>query len=178
MECSFGVAARSRPSRYSLHQCKRVPRNTQICMSLEVTHLSILHWFLWIHIVTCLRLLTTSERQMWRARVLETPFGLLIRFIMTSLVVTTITFYNVRSSLPCWPLSWLVLWLLASWLLLWSSDVASLSGSFDLLWSGPLISFDLLLTLRLWSVPLICFWRCVSDRLLWSASVLFFTALK
>jgi hypothetical protein len=63
---------------------------------------------------------------MWRARVLETPFGLLIRFITTSLVVTTINFYNV----------------------LWPSDVASLSGPFDpffdlspaLVWSG-LVSY-------------------------------------
>jgi hypothetical protein len=30
--------------------------------------------------------------------VLETPFGLLLRLFTTSLVATTITFYNVRSS--------------------------------------------------------------------------------
>jgi hypothetical protein len=40
-------------------------------------------------------LLTTSEHQMWRARVLETPFRLLLCFITTSLVVTTISFYSV-----------------------------------------------------------------------------------
>jgi hypothetical protein len=98
---------------------------------------------------------------LWRARVLETPFGLLLRFITTSLVVTTITFYNVRSSLPCWFLI-LVDPLIAGFLvavLIWhrwsSPDVASLIGS-----------FDLLLTLRLWSAPLICpfFFFCSPPR--------------
>jgi hypothetical protein len=92
---------------------------------------------------------------------LETPFGLLLRVFTTLLVATTITFYNVRTSLPCWFFI-LVGSLIAGFLvaaliwLLWSPpDVASLIGSFDrLLWSAPLIfssdvaslidSFDLL----------------------------------
>jgi hypothetical protein len=69
---------------------------------------------------------------MWRVMPLKTPnvtcsgcwrrrsVYYFVLFI-TSLVVTTITFYNVR----------------------WPSDVVSLSGSFDLLSSGPLICSDL-----------------------------------
>jgi hypothetical protein len=110
--------------------------------------------------------------------VLKTPFGLLLLSFTTSLVVTTITFYNVRSSLPCWffilvgPLiaGFLVAALL--WLL-WSPMTLRL-------WSAPLSS----LTLRLWSAPSICLdvayligsydllWRSVFDRFLWSALTL------
>jgi hypothetical protein len=73
----------------------------------------------------------------------------------------------VRSSLPCWffilvgPLIAGFLVAALIWLLWSPPDVASLIGSFDL----PL-------TFRLWSVPLIYSWRCVSDRLLWSALTL------
>jgi hypothetical protein len=58
--------------------------------------------------------LATSEHQIWRARVLEKPFGLLIRFITTSLVVTTISFTMCALHFRVDSLSWLVLWLLAS----------------------------------------------------------------
>jgi hypothetical protein len=93
----------------------------------------------------------------------------------TSLVVTTITFYNVRSSLPCWFFT-LVGPLIAGFLvaaliwLRWSPpDVASPIGSFDPPDVSSLIdSFDLFwrcVSDRFhWSL----LWRCVSDRLLWS----------
>jgi hypothetical protein len=99
---------------------------------------------------------------MWRIWVLETPFGLLLRFIYDSTSRHYNYSYSVRSSLPCWFFI-LVGPLIAGFL------VAAL---ISLLWSA--------LTLRLWSVPLICsdvasligsfdlLWRCVSDRLLWS----------
>jgi hypothetical protein len=88
------------------------------------------------------------DKILWRARVLETPFGLLLRFIYDFTSRHYNYFYNVTrtrlnaSSLPCWFFI-LVLCLLVSWLLLWSlvyligsfdlcSDVASLIGSFVL----------------------------------------------
>jgi hypothetical protein len=101
---------------------------------------------------------------MWRVRVLEKPFGLLLRFIYDFTSRHYNYFYNVRSSLPCW-FCVLVGPLIADFLvaaliwLLWSApDVASLIGSFDLLFWR--CASDLLLwsplTLRLWSAPLIC----------------------
>jgi hypothetical protein len=90
----------------------------------------------------------------WRHR-----SGLLLPLFTTSLVVTTITFYNVRSSLPCW---FFIL-------------VGPLIAGF--LVAALICPFHLLLTLRLWSVPLICsdllllsaLLICVSGRFLWSA---------
>jgi hypothetical protein len=115
--------------------------------------------------------------------VLETSFGLLIRFITTSLVVTTITIVLLQCALFTSVLILYLGWSSDCWLLgccsnllLWSHDVASLIDSFDLPFF-LVCSFDLLLMLHLWSVPLlslilrllICSWRCLSDRLLWSA---------
>jgi hypothetical protein len=54
-----------------------------------------------MYIVTCLRLLTTSEHQMLLARVLETLFGLLLWFYYDFASRHYNFFYNVRSSLPC-----------------------------------------------------------------------------
>jgi hypothetical protein len=87
--------------------------------------------------VTCWGTWPLLNIKIWRARVLETPFGLLLRFITALLVVTTITFTMCALHFRVDSLSWLVLWLLASWLLLWPSDIASLSSFFDLLWSTP-----------------------------------------
>jgi hypothetical protein len=104
----------------------------------------------------CSGFVTTSEHKMWRVRVLETPFGLLFRFIYDF----TSRHYNyfpnetrprlTASSLPCWffvrrcwsdltPRFWSaclvhMIWLFISdrpWFL-WS-DVSSLIVSFDLL---------------------------------------------
>jgi hypothetical protein len=83
---------------------------------------------------------------------LETPFGLLLLLFTTSLVVTTIAFTMCAPHFRVDSWSWLVLWLLASWLLLWfwpcvsdrlcflCSDVACLICSFDL------CSFDIFLS--------------------------------
>jgi hypothetical protein len=85
-------------------------------------------------------LLITSEHQIWRARLLKTPFGLLLRFIYDFTSRHYSLFYNV----------------------LWPSDVVSRSGpdsSALVLWS-PLIwsslicvglSLDLLLLSICWS---------------------------
>jgi hypothetical protein len=77
------------------------------------------------HTVTCTGFVTNSDHQMWRVGVLETPFGLLLRFIYDFTSHHYNHFYNVTrtrltaSALPCWFfLGWLVLGLLASWLLL------------------------------------------------------------
>jgi hypothetical protein len=88
---------------------------------------------------------------LWRARVLETPFGLLLRFIYDSTSRHYNYFYNAGSSLPCWFFI-LVGPLIAGFLV---------AARIWLLWSA--------LTLRLWSDSFDFFWRCVSDRLLWSA---------
>jgi hypothetical protein len=151
-----------------------------------------IHFFL--NIVTCL--------WYWRRRSL-------LRFIYDFTSRHYNYFYNVArtrltaSSLPCWFfilagsliagfLVAALIWLLWSplTLRLWSAplifpDVASLIGSFDLLWRC--VSDRLLwsaLTLRLWSALLICpdvaslidsfdlLWRCVSDRLFWSSLTL------
>jgi hypothetical protein len=108
------------------------------------------HFIVFNYIVTC--------------SVLETPFGLLLCFIYDFISRHYNFFYNVRFSLPCWffilvgPLSAGFLVAALIWLLWSAPDVASLIGP-----------FDQLLTLHLWSVPLICSWRCISDRPLWSA---------
>jgi hypothetical protein len=147
-------------------------------------------------IVTCLRVLTTSDHQMWRARIVERRSDSYFVLFTTSLVATTI--YFTMCALPCWFFI-LVGPLIAGFLvaaliwLLWSSLTLRL-------WSAPLIStltlrlrstplfsswrcvsdrlLWSLLTLRLWSVRLSCLWRCVSDRFHWSARFLFLTALK
>jgi hypothetical protein len=85
---------------------------------------------------------------LWHTRVLATPFGLLLCFIYDFTSRHCNYFYNVRSSLPYWFFI-LVGPLIAGFL------VATL-----------ICSFDLLLTLRLWSVSLVSSWRCVSDRFL------------
>jgi hypothetical protein len=85
---------------------------------------------------------------LWRVQVLETPFGMLLRLFTTSLVVTTISFTMCALHFPVVSLSWFVIWLLAFWLLLWSDSSS-------------------LLTLRLWSAPLICpvwVWVLCYDR--------------
>jgi hypothetical protein len=83
------------------------------------------------------------RRQMWRARVLETPFGLLLCFIYDFTSRHYNFFYNVRSSLPCW---------------------------FFIL-VGPLTAGFLVaaLILGFWSALVPLLWHGVSDRLVWSA---------
>jgi hypothetical protein len=149
-------------------------------LSTYITHTHThTHTHIYIYIYIYIYIVTWS--------VLETSFGFLLRFIFDFTNRHYNYFYNVRSSLPCWFLvlvgsliaGFLVaalIWLLWSplTLRLWSTplisfDVASLIGSFDLLWRC--FSDRLLwsaLTLRLRSTSLISSWRCVSDRLLWS----------
>jgi hypothetical protein len=117
-------------------------RFCQVCIFMYI------YFHVWntrIHIVICWGTWSLLNTKMWRARVLETPFGLLLLLFTTSLVVTTITFYNVRSSLPCW--FFILVDPLILTLPLWLSLV-------PLLWRCV---FDLLLwCLLFWASPFFC----------------------
>jgi hypothetical protein len=97
-----------------------------------------------IDIVTCSGFVTTSEHQMWRVGVLETPFGLLLSFTYDFTSRHYNYFYNVRSSLPCW------FFILVGPLIAGFLVAALILGLSDL-------------TLRLWSAPFDLLWCWVSD---------------
>jgi hypothetical protein len=88
---------------------------------------------------------------LWQARALETPLGLLLRFIYDFTSRHYNCFYNVRSSLPCW------FFILVGPLIAGFLVAALILGLSDLTFRSLICFFDLLL------------WRCVSDWLLWSA---------
>jgi hypothetical protein len=105
----------------------------------------------WIILAELQTLINIYCMVLWRVRVRETPFGLLLRFIYDFTSRHYNYFYSVTrtrltaSSLPC---CFLVL-------RCWSDQ-----------------------TFRLWSALVLLPWHCVSDRLLWSARFLFLSALK
>jgi hypothetical protein len=112
-------------------------------------------------IVMCLEFLTTSDYEMWRVGVLETPFRLLLSFIydFTSRHYNTFTMWRelgwLRVHFRVESLSFAaeLIWLFVSyWPWFHWSDVASLIGP------GSTV-----LILRLWSALVPLFWYCVSD---------------
>jgi hypothetical protein len=107
----------------------------------------------------------------------DTPFRFLLRFIYDftsrhyNYLLQCALFTSVSSLYLSWSSDCRLLGCCSDRLLWSAPDVASLIGPFDLpltlrLRAGPLIGSSVM---RLWSAPLSCPWRFVSDRLLWSA---------